>query len=92
MTAENHVYFPLTGTESHGFVCVRLFSEAGSMRAEASIAGPMTADADNESMPFSGEPHQVLRQVRELAGLRGLDVRVKLDGVDWDPELGSLVS
>ena len=91
MTGENQVYFPITGDETHGFVCVRLYSEAGVLRAEASVEGPMTESADYRDVPSAGDPHEVLRDVRDVAGVRGLDIRIKLDRVDWDPELGSLV-
>ena len=91
MTAENHVYFRRTGSESHGFVLIRLLEVDRQLRAEASIAGPMTEGADQGDMPLLGEPHGVLRNAREAAAVRGLDVRIQLDGVEWNPELGSLV-
>ena len=91
MTAENEVYFPMTGDESHTFVLVRLFSEDGSMKAEPSIGGPAAEGADYDFPPADSEPHKVLRSIREFAGLRGLDIRIQLDGVEWDRDLGTLV-
>lgn len=91
MTSENHVYFPRTETETLAFVLVRLFQENGTAKAEASIAGP-AADGDGfEAGPLLGDPVSVLRDAREKAELTGLDLRIELDGVEWDPRLGSLV-
>lgn len=91
MTAETHVYFPRTGAESTKFVLVRLFEEGGEARAEASIAGPAAQGDAIDDAPVVGDPHSVLRDARDQAGLTGLDLRIELDGVDWNPDLGSLV-
>lgn len=90
MTAETHLYFPLQGNETGAYVKVRLFKESAGLRAEATVEGPHAEGAEFE-YPSIGEPHSVLRDARDFAAGRGFDVRVMLDGVDWDPDLGVLV-
>ena len=92
MAAEDEVYFPVTGDESHAFLAVRIFSESGNVVAEPSLKGPMAEGADYDFPRTEGEPVEVLRRVREFAGLRGLDVRVQLDGVEWHSDWGTLVA
>lgn len=90
MTPETHVYFRQTGQEPSAYVLVRLFSKNGGIAAEASLAGEMVQGATFD-YPTSGEPHAVLRDARDFAAGHGFDVRIELDGVEWDPDLGSLV-
>ena len=90
MTTEDHLYFRRLGTETSPFVLVRLYSEGPEMKAEASVSGPATEGSDFE-YPSVGEPHAILRDARDFAAGRGYDVRIELDSVEWDPELGSLV-
>ena len=90
MTAETHVYFQKTPTEPSAYVLVRLYDDAGQMAAETSLAGPMAEGADYD-YPTIGNPHTVLRDARDYAAGHGFDLRVALDGVEWDPDLGSLV-
>ncbi|WP_062210681.1 hypothetical protein [Aureimonas sp. AU12] len=91
MTPETHVYFPRTGAESTRFILVRLFEKSGEAKAEASIAGPVGDGEDVREAPVEGDPQSVLRDARERAGLTGLDLRIELDGVEWNGDLGSLV-
>ena len=91
MTAEQHVYFPRTGDESTRFILVRLFEASGTPRAERSIAGPLGDGEDVREPAMEGAPHEILRDAREAAAVTGLDLRIQLDGVAWDGELGSLV-
>ena len=90
MTAETHLYFPLEGNETSAYVRVRLYENGGRPAAEASVEGPAANDVAYE-YPATGEPHSVLRDARDFAAGRGFDVRVQLDGVSWDPDLGVLV-
>ncbi|BDA84510.1 hypothetical protein Sa4125_20520 [Aureimonas sp. SA4125] len=90
MTPETHVYFRQTGQEPSAYVLVRLYEEEGQSAAEASLAGEMVGEAKYE-YPTTGEPHSVLRDARDYAAGHGFDVRIELDGVAWDPGLGSLV-
>ncbi|WP_156386742.1 hypothetical protein [Aureimonas sp. Leaf454] len=90
MTAETHLYFPLEGHETSAYVKVRLYDDGGKPGAQASLEGPAAEGARFE-YPTTGEPHAVLRDARDYAAGRGFDVRVQLDGVAWNPELGVLV-
>lgn len=90
MTAETHLYFPLEGNETSAYVKVRLFENGGQTTAEASVEGPAAEGAEFE-YPTTGEPHTVLRDARDFAAGRGFDVRVQLDGIEWDTDLGVLV-
>ena len=91
MADGDEVYFPLTGDETHAFICVRLYAEDGVVKADTSTRGPIPEGADYLYPPAEGEPREVLRSAREFAGLRGLDLRIHLDGVEWNPDLGVLV-
>jgi hypothetical protein len=90
MTPETHVYFRQTGQEPSAYVLVRLYRDNGDTAAEASLAGDMLGGAEYD-YPTTGEPHAVLRDARDYAAGHGFDVRIELDGVEWDPDLGSLV-
>lgn len=90
MTAETHLYFPLMGNETSAYVKVRLFKDGQRDGAEATVEGSGAEDLTFE-YPARGEPLTVLRDARDFAAGRGLDVRVELDGVEWDSDLGVLV-
>lgn len=90
MAAETHLYFPLEGNETSAYVRVRLYDENGTTSAEASVEGP-SAEGAAFDYPAKGEPHAVLRDARDFAAGRGFDVRIELDGVAWNPDLGVLV-
>ena len=47
--------------------------------------------ADHNFPSDVGDSREVLRAAREFAGLRGLDLRIHLDGVEWDQTLGTLI-
>lgn len=91
MSNVERVFFRRTGAESSAFALVRLFENNGKIEAEASIDGPFTERSDYDDLPASGDPQTVLKEASEMAALKGLDVRVDLDGVEWPDTLGSLV-
>lgn len=91
MTAEEHVYFPRTGTEATRFILVRLTGRGEAAQATMSIAGPLGDGEDVREAASEGAPHEVLREAREKAAVTGLDLRIELDGTNWDEKLGSLV-
>lgn len=90
MAAETHLYFPLEGNETTAYVKVRLSKDGGRTVAEATVEGSASEGVAFD-YPAKGEPRSVLRDARDFAAGRGFDVRVQLDGIEWDPDLGVLV-
>ena len=90
MTAEDHVYFRRTSREAHAFVLVCISKSGDAVKAEASVSGSQIEGVEI-GLAKEGEPHEVLRYAREQSALTGLDLRVDLVDVDWDPELGTLI-
>lgn len=91
MTQQDHVYFHTTGDEAGAFVLVRIFKDGGDLAAEITMEGSNAQSVGLDAVPTRGAVPTMLREAREFAALNGYDLRVKMIGVEWPKEMGSLV-
>ena len=91
MVAEQ-IFFRQTGAEQSSFVLVRLYREGGSAKAAAAVTPPASGGGEAaDGFSLEGEIEPVLREATEYAMLKGYDLRIATENVEWPDALGSLI-
>jgi len=89
--AADDLFFLRTGEETRPFVQVRLLGDGDSVAAEASISDPSASGTGaKDDFARRGDLPSVLREARDHALLKGLDLRIELNEHSWPKELGIL--
>ncbi len=88
--AGDDLFFLRTGEESRPYVLLTLLGEGSDLRGEASLEGSDGGEGTGDFQPIAGDLASALRDANEYALLKGLDLRIELNGRTWPEGLGIL--